>query len=291
MPIGDIPLHSITLSSRASSACDTAGPIDLAALRLITSSNLVGCSIGRSPGFAPRKIVRDIGGSTETVPAYSARKTSGRPLPHTLGSLNPLDPRRYVTWTAMAYAYFLSGQHEHASRLAGLATQQQPNYHAAFRIMMVCHAVSGRLEEAREACSVAMQIDPTLRVSRNKASAPFRAPDLQKLRERLIALPACRNSREDEDEVRLRVSPLVALSGQLGQPDDVRSLGQSIPPQGRATSVFDPLRTYRNQNRPKRPRREALRLNYGSPFVNVKGLNPHSARAAHEAAPRCGNRK
>ena len=40
-----------------------------------------------------------------------------------------------------------------------------------------------------------------------------------------------------------------------------------------------------------RPRREALRLNYGSPFVTVKGLNPRSARAAHEAAPRCGNRK
>src|SRR6267378_2526510 len=56
-------------------------------------------------------------------------------------------------------------------------------------------------------------------------------------------------------------------------------------------SVFDPLRTYRNQNRPKWPRREALRLNYGSPFVTVKGLNPRSARAAHEAAPRCGNRK
>ena len=51
------------------------------------------------------------------------------------------------------------------------------------------------------------------------------------------------------------------------------------------------LRTYRNQNRPKRPRREALRLNYGSPFVTVNGLNPRSARAAHEAAPRCGNRK
>jgi hypothetical protein len=32
-------------------------------------------------------------------------------------------------------------------------------------------------------------------------------------------------------------------------------------------------------------------LNYGSPFVAVKGLNPRSARAAHEAAPRCGNRK
>jgi hypothetical protein len=37
--------------------------------------------------------------------------------------------------------------------------------------------------------------------------------------------------------------------------------------------------------------REAPRLNYGSPFVTVKGLNPRSARAAHEAAPRCDNRK
>ena len=74
--------------------------------------------------------------------------------------------------------------------------------------------------------------------------------------------------------------------------DDVCSWGRSgnyllFP----SISHFDPLRTYRNQNRPKWPRREALRLNYGSPFVTVKGLNPRSARAAHEAAPRCGNRK
>ena len=59
----------------------------------------------------------------------------------------------------------------------------------------------------------------------------------------------------------------------------------------RQNDANDPLRTYRNRKRLKRPRREALRLNYGSPFVAVKGLNPRSARAAHEAAPRCGNRK
>jgi hypothetical protein len=29
-------------------------PIDLAVILLITSSNRVGCSMGRSPGFAPR---------------------------------------------------------------------------------------------------------------------------------------------------------------------------------------------------------------------------------------------
>jgi len=97
--------------------------------------------------------------------------------------LNPLDPRRYVTWTAMAYAYFLSDQYEQACRLAGMATQQQPNYLAGLRIMMACHAVSGRLDEAREVCTVVMQIDPIQRVSRDKAWAPFRAPDLQKLRE------------------------------------------------------------------------------------------------------------
>jgi hypothetical protein len=57
------------------------------------------------------------------------------------------------------------------------------------------------------------------------------------------------------------------------------------------SGAIDPLRTYRNRKRLKRPRREALRLDYGSPFVAVKGLNPRSARAAHEAAPRCGNRK
>src|ERR1019366_9541788 len=49
--------YSITSSARASSIGGTARPIALAVLRLITSSNLVGCSIGRSLGFAPLKIL------------------------------------------------------------------------------------------------------------------------------------------------------------------------------------------------------------------------------------------
>ncbi len=49
--------YSITSSARASSVGGIAKPIALAVVRLITSSNLVGCSIGRSPGFAPRKIL------------------------------------------------------------------------------------------------------------------------------------------------------------------------------------------------------------------------------------------
>src|SRR5206468_12085623 len=49
------PSHSITSSARASTVGGTVMPTALAVLRLMTSSNLVGCTIGRSPGFSPFK--------------------------------------------------------------------------------------------------------------------------------------------------------------------------------------------------------------------------------------------
>src|SRR4051794_35499193 len=49
--------HSITSSARSSSVGGTIRPSALAVLRLIRSSNLVGCSTGRSAGFAPLRIL------------------------------------------------------------------------------------------------------------------------------------------------------------------------------------------------------------------------------------------
>jgi len=49
--------HSITSSARASSDGGTVRPSALAVMRLITSSNLVGCSTGRSEGLAPLRIL------------------------------------------------------------------------------------------------------------------------------------------------------------------------------------------------------------------------------------------
>jgi hypothetical protein len=49
--------YSITSSARASSVGGTSRPSALAVLRLISISNLVGCSTGRSAGFAPLKIL------------------------------------------------------------------------------------------------------------------------------------------------------------------------------------------------------------------------------------------
>ncbi len=50
-------LHSITLSARASNIGEMSRPSTLAALRLMTRSNLVGCSTGSSLGFAPLRIL------------------------------------------------------------------------------------------------------------------------------------------------------------------------------------------------------------------------------------------
>ena len=49
--------HRITSSARSRIDCGMAMPSDLAAFRLTTKSNFVGCSIGRSPGLAPLRIL------------------------------------------------------------------------------------------------------------------------------------------------------------------------------------------------------------------------------------------
>ena len=55
MAIVSYAFHSITPSARASSVGGTTSPSDLAALRLMTSSRVVGCITGRSDGFAPAR--------------------------------------------------------------------------------------------------------------------------------------------------------------------------------------------------------------------------------------------
>jgi adenylate cyclase len=106
--------------------------------------------------------------------------------------VNPLDPRRYTTSTAMAYAHFLAGRNDEASALASDVVRRQANYLAAQRIMMACHAMAGRIDEARQACAVAMRIDPTQRISGSNARAPFRRPqDIDKLSQayRIAGMP------------------------------------------------------------------------------------------------------
>ena len=50
-------LHSMTLSARVSNVAGTSMPSDLAVCRLMTSSNLVDCTTGKSAGLAPLRIL------------------------------------------------------------------------------------------------------------------------------------------------------------------------------------------------------------------------------------------
>src|SRR5262245_42756534 len=50
------PFHSITSLARARSVGGTESPMALAVLRLMTNSNFVGCSTGKSAAFSPLRI-------------------------------------------------------------------------------------------------------------------------------------------------------------------------------------------------------------------------------------------
>lgn len=106
--------------------------------------------------------------------------------------LSPLDPWIFNTQTGLANAYFLAGRNEEASSWATAAVRQQPKFVPGQRILAACRAMSGRVDEAREACARAMQLEPTLRISRIKDFAPYRrSEDIEKLAEayRIAGMP------------------------------------------------------------------------------------------------------
>src|SRR4030095_14488984 len=68
--------YSITSSARTSKEGGTVRPSSLAVLRLIISSNLVGCSTGRSEGLVPLRILSTI----------DAPRPKGSALAHSQGN-------------------------------------------------------------------------------------------------------------------------------------------------------------------------------------------------------------
>jgi len=106
--------------------------------------------------------------------------------------LSPVDPRIFLTQTALAWAYFFAGQSDDGASVAAIAVQQQPNYLGANRAKTASLAVSGRVEEARQACAQALRLDPTQRISNITERMPLRRPeDILRLTEafRIAGMP------------------------------------------------------------------------------------------------------
>jgi adenylate cyclase len=111
---------------------------------------------------------------------------------HVALRLNPLDPWINTAQTGLAYAHFFAGRNEEASSWAATAIVQQPNHVAAQRIMMACHAMSGHVEEARQVCVRALQLDPTQRIAGMRETTLFRrAQDIERLSQafRIAGMP------------------------------------------------------------------------------------------------------
>jgi TolB-like protein/Flp pilus assembly protein TadD len=106
--------------------------------------------------------------------------------------LSPLDPRIYSAQTGMAFAQFFAGRYEDAASWARIALRQQPKFLSAHRVMIASHAASGRFDEARQACLLALQIDPTQRISGIADRSPFRrSEDIERLAQafRIAGMP------------------------------------------------------------------------------------------------------
>ena len=88
--------------------------------------------------------------------------------------MSPLDVRIFLAQRGMAYAHFFAGRYEDASSWAKIYMQQNPNHVVAHRILMACHAMSGRVQEARHVCVLALQLDPSQRISRIEDWGPWR---------------------------------------------------------------------------------------------------------------------
>jgi len=79
--------------------------------------------------------------------------------------LSPFDPRIFMAQNGMAATHFLAGRYDEGCSWAKTAVQQNPQYVGSHRMLMACHAMAGRVEEAQQAWAAARQIDPNQRIS------------------------------------------------------------------------------------------------------------------------------
>ena len=98
--------------------------------------------------------------------------------------LNPLDPRVFLTQSAMAFAHFIAGRNEEAARWAAMALRVKPNWLPALRMKIASNMMQGHTEESKRALNAYLGIDPKVTVAKLLGYYPFRR---EADRQRLIA--------------------------------------------------------------------------------------------------------
>ncbi len=91
--------------------------------------------------------------------------------------LNPLDQRTIINAAYLAFAYFLKHQPEEGLRWAQRAVVLAPNP-LSYRILTATLAEAGRIDEAREAATELLKLQPNSCLSRSRGARYRRREDL-----------------------------------------------------------------------------------------------------------------
>ena len=88
--------------------------------------------------------------------------------------LDPLDPRGFLTQTAMAFAHFIAGRDDDAADWAARALRLKPNWHPALRVALAANGMRGRLDEASGALRAYLGTDPSVSIAKICGFYPLR---------------------------------------------------------------------------------------------------------------------
>jgi tetratricopeptide (TPR) repeat protein len=88
--------------------------------------------------------------------------------------LNPLEPRVFLTQSAMAFAHFIAGHDDDASEWAANALRVKPNWLPALRVSIASNAMRGRVDDAKRAVKSYLQIDPEMSIAKICEHYPLR---------------------------------------------------------------------------------------------------------------------
>jgi TolB-like protein len=126
--------------------------------------------------------VKSFLGETDTAVEHLARAMR----------LSPLDPLMFLMQGVTALAHFVAGDYAAAVQWATRAAREQPNFQGAIRNIAASSALSGHLDQAKQALARVLSLDPELRLSNLKDRVgPYRPADLARFAEgmRLAGLP------------------------------------------------------------------------------------------------------
>ncbi|HUN99175.1 MAG TPA: winged helix-turn-helix domain-containing protein [Bradyrhizobium sp.] len=100
--------------------------------------------------------------------------------------LDPLDPRVFLTQSAMAFAHFVGGRDQEAAEWAAMALKTKPNWMPALRVAIAANAMQERAAETKAALHSYEQVDPNVSIHKICGHYPFqRQKDKQRLEKAL----------------------------------------------------------------------------------------------------------